>query len=330
LHDVLQRGGQRRIVATACAGVALLTFSLTLLVFPLVWVSVFVFSPWFGSTNGWGDVGLSLAISVAIGAVAAMVSTAVAWQHSERDALRSAALQLTVVPGARLDVVPSWRVAGDALPRVRTMLDALSIAAGVLPPRCAVVVDPAPNLLCIGRRSDTAWIVCTTGLLDEFPRRELEALLAYELGRVACREVSLDTVVYACTANTYEAWAGVFGFDHGGALLAPLAVLGLPLLAGCALLRRSALSARARLSDGLAIQFCRDPLALLAALRRLAADPRTVRFAGTPNAHLWLDYPHTRASRWLLGTRRLLNARIRRLEKMLPAGLGHPPSQTGG
>jgi Zn-dependent protease with chaperone function len=205
------------------------------------------------------------------------------------------------------------------------MLDTLSIAAGVLPPRCAVVVDPAPNLLSIGRRPDTAWIVCTTGLLEEFPRRELEALLAYELGRVACQEVSLDTVVYACTANTYEAWAGTIGFDHGGVLLAPLAVLALPLIAGCALLRRSALSARARLSDGLAIQFCRDPVALLAALRRLAADPRTVRFAGTPNAHLWLDYPHTRASRWLLGTRRLLNTRVRRLEKLTRSCAPQPP-----
>jgi hypothetical protein len=88
------------------------------------------------------------------------------------------------------------------------------------------------------------------------------------------------------------------------------------LFAGCALLRRTALGARARLSDGLAVQYCRDPVALVSALRRLDADPRTVRFAGTPNAHLWLDYPHTRASRWLLGTRRLLTARIRRLERM--------------
>jgi Zn-dependent protease with chaperone function len=178
-----------------------------------------------------------------------------------------------------------------------------------------VVVDPAPNLLSVGRRPETAWIVCTTGLLDELPRRELEAVLAYALGRVACREVSLDTVVYACTANVYEAWAGTIGFDHGGILLAPIAVLALPLVAGCALLRRSALAARARLSDGLALQYCRDPVALLAALRRLAADPRTVRFAGTPNAHLWLDYPHTRVSRWLLGTGRLLGARIRRIER---------------
>jgi heat shock protein HtpX len=316
VHFDLQRAGRRRLVATAVAGVALLTGSIALLLFPFFAASMFVLSPFFGEQSFAGEVGRSAALSVVVGFVTAASTTAFAWHRAERDALRSADLQLATVPGSRLDVVPSWRVGGEALPRVRTLLDALAIAAGVSAPRCAVVVDPAPNLLSIGRRPDTAWIVCTTGLLDEFPRRELEALLAYELGRVACREVSLDTVVYACTANAYEAWGGTFGFDHGAIVLAPLAVLALPLFAGCALLRRAALSTRARLSDGLAVQFCRDPVALLSALRRLAADPRTVRFAGAPNAHLWLDYPHTRASRWLLGTRRLLGARIRRLERM--------------
>jgi heat shock protein HtpX len=322
VHEDLQRGGRRRLAVAAIAGVALLTVSLALLVFPIVAVSVVVLGAAFGDTSLGGDLLRSVWLSLGIGLVTALISAGIAWRHAERDALRTTDLQLATVPGARIDVVPSWRVRGEALPRVRTLLDTLSIAAGVLPPRCAVVVDPAPNLLSIGRTPESAWIVCTTGLLDEFPRRELEALLAYELGRIACREVSLDTVVYACTANTYEVWGGSFQFDHGAILLVPFAVLALPLLVGCALLRRYALSARARLSDGLAIQFCRDPLALLAALRRLATDPRTVRFAGTPNAHLWLDYPHTRASRWLLGTRRLLAARIRRLER-LTASLPH-------
>ncbi|MCU1429513.1 MAG: heat shock protein HtpX, partial [Actinomycetia bacterium] len=315
-HEDLQRAGRRRLAAAATAGVALLALSVALLVLPIVAATVFVFSPLFATVSTSSEVLRTIVISLGIGGVTSFVATAFAWHHAERDALRSADLQLATVPGTRLDVVPSWRVANEALPRVRHLLDALSIAAGVLPPRCAVVVDPAPNLLSIGRRPETAWIVCTTGLLDELPRRELEAVLAYELGRVACREVSLDTVVYACTARTYEVWGGAIGGHHGTLVYAPLAILGLPLLAGCAVLRRAALSARARLSDGLAVQFSRDPIALLAALRRLDADSRTVRFAGTPNAHLWLQYPHTRASRWLLGTRRLLGARVRRLERL--------------
>ena len=36
---------------------------------------------------------------------------------------------------------------------------------------------------------------------------ELEAVLAYEIGRIAVLEVSLDTAVYACTARVFELWA---------------------------------------------------------------------------------------------------------------------------
>jgi heat shock protein HtpX len=316
MHDDLQQAGRRRLVATTIAGVALLAVSCALVVFPIVALTVLAFDAAAGESLGWNVVWRAVLISFGLGIATAIVATAVAWRNAERDALRSADLQLASVPGSRIEVVPSFRVAGEALPRVRTLLDTLSIAAGVLPPQCAVVIDPAPNIMSIGRRPDTAWVVCTTGLLETLGRRELEAVLAYELGRVACREVSLDTVVYACTSRSFEVWATAFDGDEVSLLLAPFTLLALPLFVGAALVRRSALSAQARLSDGLAVQFCRDPVALLAALRKIEADPRTVRFAGAPNAHLWLDYPHTRASRWLLGTRRLLGARIRRLERM--------------
>jgi Zn-dependent protease with chaperone function len=316
VHDDLQRSGRRRLVLAAAAGVVLLSAAIALLVFLPVVVTVLMFTAVLERLHVVSDVVRALLISVAIGMSVAVAGTAIAWRRAERAALISTQLQLATTPGTTLRVVPSWRVSETALPRLRRQLDTIAIAAGVRAPECAVVVDPAPNLLSIGRTPDTAWIVCTTGLLDELPPRELEAVLAYELGRVACQEVSLDTVVYACTARTFEVCAAMLQPHHGSLLLAPFAALALPLVGGCALLRRSALRAQARLSDGLAVQFCRDPVALLAALRRLDADPRTVRFAGTPNAHLWLQYPHTRASRWLLGTGRLLEARIRRLERM--------------
>jgi heat shock protein HtpX len=324
VHDELQRSGRRRLVVATVAGVAVLTASVTLVLFPLVALSMLVLRPLFDGGSVSSTLLRSLAISGVLGTATATLATLVAWRHAERDALRSADLQLATVPGARLDVVPSWRVADDPLPRVRRLVETVSIAAGVTAPRCAVVVDPAPNLLSVGRRADTAWIVCTTGLVEALPRRELEAVLAYELGRVACREVSLDTVVYACTARSYEVWATALDGDEVSLLVAPFTILALPLLVGCALLRRSALHARASLSDGLAVQFCRDPVALLDALRRIAADDRVVRFAGAPNAHLWLDYPHTRTSRWFLGSRRLLATRIRRLERLAAVPAPNP------
>ena len=86
----------------------------------------------------------------------------------------------------------------------------LSLAAGVRAPAVAAVIDDAPNCLTVGRTPDRAWIVVTTGLVERLPKRELEAVLAYELGRVVELEVSLDTVVYALTGKVFELWAAAF------------------------------------------------------------------------------------------------------------------------
>ena len=128
MHDDLQRAGRRRLVLTAVAGVALLTTSLALLVFPLVAACVVVFAAAFGETSVGHDLVRSIWLSLAIAFVTAVVSAALSWRNAERDALRTTDLQLATVPGARIDVVPSWRVSGEALPRVRTLLTAVGTA----------------------------------------------------------------------------------------------------------------------------------------------------------------------------------------------------------
>src|SRR3954447_7483027 len=119
MHDDLQRRGRRRLVVSAAAGVALLSASFALLVFPLVFASVLVLGALFEGSG----VALAVTLAIAIGATVATVTTAVAWHHAERDALRSAQLQLATVPGAAIDVVPSWRVKDEPLARLRTTLD---------------------------------------------------------------------------------------------------------------------------------------------------------------------------------------------------------------
>jgi len=150
-------------------------------------------------------------------------------------------------------------------------------------------------------------------------RDELEAVLAYEIGRVAAYEVSLDTAVYACTARVFELWALPFAdgdFDIDNVIFLPITLLTTPIALGGALLRRYVLRSRARLSDGLAVRYCRNPAALVAALRKIDADPRTVRAADLDAAHLWLQYPHTRASRFFFGSSKILRERIARLEAL--------------
>jgi heat shock protein HtpX len=315
VHDDLIRSGRRRIVAAAVAGVLLLALVVAVVALPVALLvgllGVALGSPW--GVDG-GLLVWSALTSLALGLVVAGITFAVGLVLAERRVVND----VGAWPGFTPKSVPPLTTAEPDYRRFRKLLDGLAIAAGVPPPQAAVVVDEAPNCLTIGRGPETAWIIATTGLLAELPRAELEAVLAYELARVSTLEVSLDTVVYASTARTFEVWAAVFDdFDEISFLLIPLGALAAPFVAAAGLLRALALRSRARLADGLAVRYCRNPAALAAALRRLLDDPRAVRRGDPGNAHLWLEYPHTVVSRIFLGTHRILPRRIARLEQLL-------------
>lgn len=312
-HETEIARARRRIRLIAAAGVAVLAFTAAVLVFPVTWFVLWLFGLAGGSFGtGRGLLVWSGVIAAAIGMAFGVGIFAWSLARAERHALEH--VRAWPLPGASPS--PPVSIPPDAPSRVQRIVDSIAIAAGVLPPRTAVVVDDAPNCLTVGRKPARAWIVVTTGLLA-LPPRELEAIVAYEVGRVAELDVSLDTVVYACTARGIELWALTFGdFDDASLLTAPLAVLVTPVVLGGLLLRGIALRNRTRLSDGLAVRYCRDPVALAHALRRLLDDPAEVRRGNPANAHLWLEYPHTRASRFFLRTHRILPRRVERVERL--------------
>lgn len=313
VHEDQIRSARRRIRLVAAGGLSVLTLTMAAIVFPVAWILGAVSNPLgTGLGLGWGLVAWSAWISLGLGVAVAGVTFAWSLWHAEARVLDF----VRAWPGPRASPLPPPRLPPGAVERAEKLVTVLSLAAGVQAPKVAVVIDDAPNCLTVGRTPATAWIVVTTGLLDALEKRELEAVLAYELGRVVELDVSLDTVVYALTARTFELWAAAFAdLDETSLLLAPLGLLALPFVVACGLLRGSALRNRAKLSAGLAVRYCRNPVALAKALRAILDDPHEVRRGDPANAHLWLEYPHTRASRWLLGSHRILPRRLRRLER---------------
>ncbi|MEX0664893.1 MAG: M48 family metalloprotease [Acidimicrobiia bacterium] len=318
MHEDLIRSARRRIRIVAVIGFAVLVLTMGAIVFPVAWVLGAASNPLGTDLGyGWGLAAWSAWVSLGIGLVVGAATFAWSLLHVEGRVLDF----VRAWPGPRAGPKPPPRLPHDAVERTEKLLIGLGLAAGVHAPRIAVVIDDAPNCLTVGRRSDTAWLVVTTGLLDTLPKRELEAVLAYEVGRVVELEVSLDTVVYALTARTFELWAAAFDdLDEVSLLLAPLGLIAFPFVVISAVLRASVLRSRARLADGLAVRYCRNPVALAHGLRRILEDPREVRRGDPANAHLWLEYPHTRSSRLFLRTHRILPRRVRRLERA--AGLG--------
>jgi heat shock protein HtpX len=313
VHEDLIRTARRRIRVVTLAGFVVLVLTMSAIVFPVAW-GIGAASSALGTDLGYGwDLAIwSAWVSAAIGLVVGAATFAWSLLHVEARVLDF----VRAWPGPNTTSKPPARLPDDAVARAEKLLVGLELATGTRLPRISVVIDEAPNCLTVGRHPDRAWLVVTTGLLDTLPKRELEAVLAYEVGRIVELEVSLDTVVYALTGRTFELWAAAFDdLDESTLLLAPLGVLALPFVLAAALLRGAVLRSRARLADGLAIRYCRNPLALAGALRRIMEDPREVRSGDPANAHLWLEYPHTRASRWFLRTHRILPRRVQQLER---------------
>jgi Zn-dependent protease with chaperone function len=318
VHEDLIRSARRRLWLVTAAGLVVLGLTVTLVVFPVAWILGAVSNPLGTDLGvGWELVEWALIVSLVLGLVGAAVIFTFALLYAEAGALG----YVQAWPGPRAQAVPPPTFPVDDLERVQKMLEVLALAAGVRAPAVAMVIDDAPNCLTVGRTPGRSWIVVTTGLVDVLAKRELEAVLAYELGRVVELEVSLDTVVYALTARTFDLWAAAFDdVDEVSVLLLPLGMVALPFFLASVGLRGAALRNRARLADGLAVRYCGDPGALARALRTILEDRDDARLADPANAHLWLEYPHSRTSRWLLRTHRMLPKRIKRLERLAGPG----------
>jgi len=195
-------------------------------------------------------------------------------------------------------------ISPEAARPLRRLVENVSIAAGLpVTPEVRIVDDPAPNAYAAGLRPQNSYVGVTTGLLAAMPQRELEAVLAHEVAHIRNRDTYLMTVatvfagVIALIADIgFRSIAyGGRGGRKGGALVAILAIAGFILAPYAALLLRLSLSRRREyLADAGASEILNDPEAMALALRRLQADPTTVRYAEASTAHLWVESPTDR------------------------------------
>ena len=76
-----------------------------------------------------------------------------------------------------------------------TIVENLSITAGLPMPKVYIVDDPAPNAFATGRNKEHAVVCVTTGLLSILNKPELEGVISHELSHVGNKDMLLSTVV---------------------------------------------------------------------------------------------------------------------------------------
>jgi heat shock protein HtpX len=174
-------------------------------------------------------------------------------------------------------------VVDDSQREVRNLLEGLAIAAGIPPPRFAVIADPAPNSFGVGTKPKHAIVAVTDGMAQLLTRDELEAVLAYEVTRIRSYDVALASWTVALTGGAISA------LDSDGGLLS--GVIGYVPRRVAEWLQVWALRDQGTERDRAAVRFTRNPLSLLRALEKLDADTHEIGRVTRATAPLWIEFP---------------------------------------
>jgi heat shock protein HtpX len=186
-------------------------------------------------------------------------------------------------------------------PRVYRLLENVAIAAGLVKtPDLYLVDDRSPNAFAAGRDPKHAYVAVTTGLLDLMDDRELEGVLAHEVGHIRNRDVKLMSIAavlvgaIALAADMLmritiwggdeDSGLGVVGVAAGliAAVLAPI---------GASMLQMSLSRRREYLADAAAVEFTGDAEGLALALAALRDDHQPLAHVTRATAHLYIESP---------------------------------------
>lgn len=195
-------------------------------------------------------------------------------------------------------------------PVLFNVVEEIAIAAGVPPPKIYVIFDDSPNAFASGRDPQHAIIGITSGLRTKLNRDELQAVIAHEIAHIKNYDIRLMMFV-AVFAGIIVLIADFFmrntvsGFGPGrkrqsnssrnGGLAVVFLVVAVvfawiaPVIAR--LLQLAISREREYLADATAVQFCRNPLALASALKKIAVDPDLLEMDNRATEHLFIMNP---------------------------------------
>jgi heat shock protein HtpX len=255
----------------------------------------------------------------------------------------------------------AWEIVEAATPAQRQLVNVveeMAIASGVPVPKVYVVPDPDPNAFATGRDAASASLAVTEGLLASLNRDELQAVVAHEMAHIRNLDVRLMTLLAGMVGAIALMSDGMGRMLRGGRYAAggsgrrssgsgrgggnPLALVVLALwlvtLIVAPIVSRILAMAVSRkreyLADATGAQFTRNPLALAAALEKLAAATAPTRAITRGAAHLCIVDP----SPGLLSERSGFLADVmashppieQRIERLKAMGYLAAPAEAGG
>ncbi len=204
------------------------------------------------------------------------------------------------------------------------LVEGLTIASGLPMPKLYIMQSSQINAFAAGRNPENAVVCVTTGALEKLDRRELEGVLAHELGHIAnydIRYMTLVTVMVGMIAIISEIFLRSLWFagrdNRNNALLIIIGLVIAILAPIVVYLIQMAISRKREFSaDASAVKFTRYPEGLIRALKKIQHDysppSKKVSKAVAP---LFFSNPF-KSLKSLTSTHPPIEERIKMLERM--------------
>lgn len=184
--------------------------------------------------------------------------------------------------------------------RVGPIVQNLTSRMGLPMPKLWLIPDESPNAFATGRNPDHASVAFTYGILKLMDDRELEGVVAHELGHVLHRDILISSVAatIAAAITMLARMAFFFGGarrsdeeDRGGGALGGLFMLIVaPIAAG--LIQMAISRTREYSADGAAAKYTGTPNGLISALGKLESWSKRIPMDATPaTAHMFIIKP---------------------------------------
>ncbi|RKG81421.1 protease HtpX [Corallococcus exercitus] len=230
----------------------------------------------------------------------------------------------------------------EQAPWLHEMVERLAARAGMPKPKVYMLPTAQPNAFATGRNPSHAAVAVTAGIVDILDRRELEGVLAHEIGHVRNRDTLIGTVAATLAGIISYAAQMLFWFggsmlsrsdDDEGGLAGALSNLGLLLVAPIAatLLQLAVSRSREYGADATGAELCGDPDALASALLKMERGAEAMPYDRAPaTSHLFIVNPlHHGGVMSLFSTHPPIPERVRRLREM-SARMGQGTRTRGG
>lgn len=189
-------------------------------------------------------------------------------------------------------------------PRLWNVVENIAISTGMPMPRVYVIPDEAPNAFATGRNPEKAVVAATSGLLAIMDDKELEGVMAHEMGHVRNYDIRVSAMVFGLVSaiGVLADFAIRMSFwsshsrsrdDNGfGAVLLLVGIVGsiVAFLIG-PLVTAAVSRQREYLADASAAEITRFPEGLASALNKLGQYGRPLRRASSSMAHMYISDP---------------------------------------